>query len=197
MDAAGARALKEYVSGGGTVLMTAFSAKEDEHGQWFETSLPGRLSDVFGLKTHAFYRTESDLTFQLDSAPVAAGVRFYEVLEPAGAAVVARFTNTADHAPALTDNRFGKGHAFYLATESQASVMDPVLKYVLKVAGVQSGPQTPDGVYARVVDGRTLYVNTTQQEQRIAVTGRRTGVITQRVYDRTVVLGPQEADLVQ
>ena len=56
MDAASAKALREYVSGGGTVLMTAFSAKVDEHGQWFETPLPGRLSDVFGLKTNEFYR---------------------------------------------------------------------------------------------------------------------------------------------
>ena len=44
------KALRDYVRNGGTVLMTAFSAKVDEHGQWFNTSLPGRLSDVFGCK---------------------------------------------------------------------------------------------------------------------------------------------------
>ncbi len=55
MDAASAKALRDYVSEGGTVLMTAFSAKVDEHGQWFNSPLPGRLSDVFGLKTNAFY----------------------------------------------------------------------------------------------------------------------------------------------
>src|SRR5581483_919372 len=55
MDAASAHAIRDYVSGGGTVLMTAFSAKVDEHGNWFNTSLPGMLSDVFGLRTSAFY----------------------------------------------------------------------------------------------------------------------------------------------
>ena len=55
MDTASAKALRDYVSAGGTVLMTAFSAKVDEHGQWFDTPLPGLLSDVFGLKTNAFY----------------------------------------------------------------------------------------------------------------------------------------------
>ena len=59
MDAASAQALRDYVSGGGTVLMTALSAKVDEHAQWFETPLPGRLSDVFGLKTNEFYEVES------------------------------------------------------------------------------------------------------------------------------------------
>ena len=42
MDAASTKAIREYVSNGGTVLMTAFSAKVDEHGQWFDTPLPGR-----------------------------------------------------------------------------------------------------------------------------------------------------------
>jgi hypothetical protein len=49
-------------------------------------------------------------------------VHHYEVLEPSTATVVARFTNTSDHAPALTINDFGKGKAIYLATESNPSV---------------------------------------------------------------------------
>lgn len=56
--------------GGGTALMTAFSAKVDEHGQWFDTPQPGRLSDVFGLKTNAFYQLESPLKFALDVGTV-------------------------------------------------------------------------------------------------------------------------------
>jgi len=75
MDAAGAKALRGYVSGGGTVLMTALSAKVDEHTQWFETPLPGRLSDVFGLKTNEFYEVETALTFELDGATVDSGAR--------------------------------------------------------------------------------------------------------------------------
>jgi beta-galactosidase len=34
MDSASAKAIRDYVSAGGTVLMTAFSAKVDEHGLW-------------------------------------------------------------------------------------------------------------------------------------------------------------------
>jgi beta-galactosidase len=196
MDAASAKALRDYVSGGGTVLMTAFSAKVDEHAQWFETPLPGRLSDVFGLKTNEFYRVESALTFELDGKPIASGVRWYEVLEPSSATVVARFTNTPEHSPAVTLNKFGKGNALYLATESKASAVGPVLNYIYRMVGLQPGPKTPDGVYARVVDGRTLYVNTTQREQRIPIEGRRTGIISGREYDGAVILGPQDADLI-
>jgi beta-galactosidase len=64
------------------------------------------------------------------------------------------------------------------------------------MAGIEPGPRTPDGVYARVVDGRTLYVNTMQREQRIPIDGRRKGIISGRIYEGIVILGPQDADLI-
>ena len=196
MDAASADALRNYVSGGGTVLMTALSAKVDEHGQWFSTSLPGRLSDMFGLKTNAFYDSAAPLRFDLQAKSIETGLHRYEVLEPSSATVLARFTNTPDKTPAITINRFGKGHAIYLATASNATAIRPVLDHLYTIAGIQVGPRTPDGVYARMVDGRTLYVNTTNEEKRIPVDGNRRGIVTNRLYPGTVVLGPLESDLV-
>jgi len=197
MDTASAKALRTYVSGGGTVLMTAFSAKVDEHGQWFDTPLPGRLSDVFGLKTNAFYNSPAALSFQLGGDSVETKVHHYEVLEPSTAKVVARFTNTVDHSPAVTINKFGKGNAIYLATESNPSAIGPLMNYLCTVAGIQPGPKTPQGVYARLVDGRTLYVNTTGEEKRIPVTGVKKGIISHREFEQAVILGPLEADLIQ
>jgi len=197
MDPASAKALRDYVNAGGTVLMTAFSAKVDEHGQWFSTPLPGLLSDVFGLKTNAFYQSDQPLIFQLAGTSVTTSLHFYEVLEPSTASVLARFTSTQDRTPAVTINSFGKGHAIYLATESNASAIKSVLESAYNLVGVQPGPRTPEGVFARTVEGRTLYVNTTQTEQRIPMAGTRKGLITNRAYDGTLVLGPQEADLVQ
>jgi beta-galactosidase len=196
MDAASAAALRDYVNGGGTVLMTAFSAKVDEHGQWFDTPLPGRLSDVFGLKTNAFYQAESALKFELDGNSADTGARYYEVLEPSTATVLSRFTNIEDHAPAITVNKFGKGNAIYLATESKAAAIGPVLNYCYRLVGVHLGPRTPDGVFARVIDGRTLYVNTTREEKTLPITGESKGIVSNRVYRGTVILGPQEADLI-
>jgi beta-galactosidase len=51
-DQASADALRRFVSDGGSVVMTAYSAKVDEHAQWLDTPLPWRLSDVFGLKVN-------------------------------------------------------------------------------------------------------------------------------------------------
>ncbi|HEX7730205.1 MAG TPA: beta-galactosidase [Terracidiphilus sp.] len=195
MDRESANALRNYVSGGGTVLMTAYSAKVDEHGLWFDTPLPGRLSDVFGLKTNAFYDQDS-IDFDLEGKSIKSNAHRYEVLEASTAKVLSRFTNTPGRTPAITINTFGKGRAIYLATESDSSAIGPVLAYVSKLAGVQPGPSTPEGVFARVVEGRTLLVNTTMQEKTIPISGNRRGVITNREYEGKVVLGPQEVDLI-
>jgi beta-galactosidase len=196
MDERSANALREYVTNGGTVLMTALSAKVDEHGQWFNTPVPGRLSDVFGLKTNAFYDSPA-LKFDLDGKTIETNVHWYEVLEPSTATVLATFANIAGNPPALTLNRFGKGKSLYLATESNISAMGPVVSYVLKLSGIPKGPETPDGVYARTVESRVLYVNTTGEQKRIWVDGTKRGLITNRVYSGAVVLGPLESDLVQ
>src|SRR5450755_3457975 len=190
MDAASAKAIRDYVSGGGVVLMTAFSAKVDEHGQWFDTPLPGRLSDVFGLKSNAFYDAAAALGFQLGGDSIETRVHHYEVLEPSTATVVARFTNTPDHSPAVTVNKFGKGNAIYLATESSSSSIEPLMNYLYKIAGIQPGPKTPEGVYARVVDGRTLFVNTSGEQKSIPIPSARKGIISNRVFEGTVILGP-------
>ena len=196
MDEASAKNLRYYVSSGGTVLMTAYSAKEDEHALWFDTTLPGRLSDVFGLKTNAFYEWGA-LSFELNGQAIETKAHRYEVLEPSTASVAARLTKVPGNVPALTINKFGKGTAAYLATESVPSAMGPVLQYLGKLAGVQPGPETPEGVYAREVDGRTLYVNTTGEEKRIPIHESKKGIVSGRLYEGTITLPPQDADLVQ
>ncbi len=195
MDSASASAIRNYVAGGGTVVMTAFSAKVDEHGQWFHTPLPGGLTDVFGLTTNAFYTADQNLEFSWNNAGVQSDAREYELLEPETASVLATFSNIPGRPAAVSLNRFGKGKAIYVATDSRKSVMAPVLKTIMADAGVSAGPATPEGVYARVVAGRTLYTNTTTIEQRIPITGSRQGILSGRQFEGEIVLAPWDADL--
>lgn len=197
MDEASAKALRDYVSNGGTVLMTAFSAKVDEHGLWFDTPLPGRLSDVFGLRTAEFYSPNDLPEFELNGKTSTASIRFYEVLEPKTAQTLATFSNMPGHPPAVTVNKFGKGQAIYLAAPAQPSLIEPIMNSLLGPLGIQRGPRTPVGVYARVVDGRTLYVNTTDEEKSVVVGAKAHGVLSHQSYDGEMKLGPYQVDLVE
>lgn len=197
MDAASAIAIRDYVNNGGTVVMTALSAKVDENGLWFDKPLPGRLSDVFGLRTAQFYQPEQLPEFELGKVTAKASIHFYEVLEPHTAHTLASFSNLPGHPPAITVNRFGKGQAIYLAVPGQASMVGPLVRSLYDSLGIHPGPKTPEGVYARVVDGRTLYVNTTEQEKDIDVGAHAHGVLSRKSYAGELKLGPYQAELVE
>jgi beta-galactosidase len=177
--------------------MTAFSSKVNETAQWYDTPLPGRLADVFGLKTKEFYQRDAPLTGSIGGAEFKTSIHFYEVLEPSTAKVVARFSNVEGAPPVVTVNRFGKGRAIYVATAAQPSIMQPLYRSLYAELGIAPGPKTPDGVYARAVDGRVLYVNTTSAAQDIPLEGQKHGVLSGASWTGNLHLAPNGVELVQ
>ena len=192
-----ADAVRRYVANGGTVIMTGYSAKVDETGKWFGTPLPGRLTDVFGLRTNEFYRSEQPLKLQFDGQMRTGTDNYYEVLELGTATPLARFENTPQGSPAITINKFGKGQAIYLATAAQPAFIEPLIRSLYSRLGIARGPETPDGVVARVVDGRTLYVNTNNAPAIVTFAGTKKGILTKKDYSREINLPPYGAELLQ
>ena len=197
MDTASAEAIRNYVRNGGTVIMTALSAKVDETNQWFDTPLPGRLSDVFGIRTAEFYRPSVPPEISLNGNKEKTSIGFYEVLEPRTATTMATFTNTPEKTSAITVNNYGKGRAIYVAVPAQMSVLAPLVRSLYESLSIQKGPETPSGVYARVVEGRTLYVNTTSEEKSLSIPGSKRGVISGAIYEGVIRLKAYDADLVE
>ncbi len=197
MDERSALAIRRYVQQGGTVVMTAFSAKVDEHNQWFATPLPGRLDDVFGIRTSEFYRPRVRPEVSFEGRILRASIDFYEVLEPRSARTLAAFTNTPERSPAVTVNDYGKGRAIYVAVPAQPEILGPLLRSLYASVGVEKGPSTPAGIRARVVEGRTLYVNTTGEPVEIGLAGDKEGLISGKRYKGVLWLEPYGADLLQ
>ena len=197
MDTASAAAIRTYVHNGGTVIMTALSAKVDENSQWFDTPLPGRLNDVFGIRTSEFYRPSTPPEINLNGKTEKATIDFYEVLEPRTANTLALFTNTPEKSPAITVNNYGKGRAIYLAVPAQMAILAPLVRSLYAPLAIAKGPETPSGVYARVVEGRTLYVNTTDEEKILPIRGSKRGIVSGASYEGVIRLKPYDVDLVE
>jgi beta-galactosidase len=196
LDAASTANLRKFVANGGTAIMTAQSAKVNDHNQWHDTLLPGGLSDVFGLRTSAFYNA-GVLETSLGGAEIKAGTGAYEVLEPSTAEVLARFGNVDGKVPAITVNRFGKGRAIYVATAAQPQIMQPLYRQLYASLDITPGPKTPDGVYARAVDGRILYVNTTGEGRDVQLDGTMIGVLSGKRWSGVLHLEPLGVDLLE
>jgi beta-galactosidase len=84
-----------------------------------------------------------------------------------------------------------------LAAPAQPSLIDPLVRSLYGPLGIHIGPETPDGVYARVVDGRTLYVNTTDEEKDVTVGLKVHGILSHQTYNGKMKLGPYQVDLVE
>jgi beta-galactosidase len=196
LDAASTANLRKFVSDGGTVIMTAQSAKVNDHNQWHDTPLPGGLTDVFGLRTNAFYNAGT-LQTTIAGEEVKAELGAFEVLEPSTAEVLARFANVDGQTPSITVNKFGKGRAIYVATAAHPQLMRPLYRQLYASLGIEPGPKTPEGVSARVVNGRTLYVNTTGEPRDVAIDGTRTGVLGGKRWTGTLRLEPLGIELLE
>jgi beta-galactosidase len=196
LDAASTARLREFVAAGGTVIMTAQSAKVNDNNQWHDTPLPGGLTDVFGLRTSAFYNAGT-LQTTVAGAEVKAELGRYEVLEPSTAEVLARFDNVDGKTPAITLNRYGQGRAIYVATAAHPQLMRPLYRELYASLGLAPGPKTPEGVYARVVAGRTLYVNTTGETRDVAIGDTMNGVLSGKRWTGMLHLEPLGVDLLE
>lgn len=197
MDQESAKAVRDYVAKGGTVIMTGYSAKVDETGKWFETPLPGRLSDVFGLRTNEFYRHWAPLEIDYGGEVLKGSDPYYEILELGTAKPLATFTNTLEKSVAISVNKYGKGRAIYVAAAPQAGLLGPLVRSLYADLGIVRGPVTPDGVVARVVEGRTFYVNTDNAPKSVAIDGTKTGIFSKKRYQGTLDLPSYGIELLQ
>ena len=85
--------------------------------------------------------------------------------------------NTPEKSSAVAINHYGKGQAIYLATAAVPSIIGPLVRALYSSLRIERGPETPAGVYARVVEGRTLYVNTTTTTRSLNLEGTKSGVL--------------------
>jgi beta-galactosidase len=75
--------------------------------------------------------------------------------------------------------------------------MRALLRRLYASVGIEPGPRTPEGVYARAVDGRVLYVNTNNAPTDVAIDGAMNGVLSGRRFNGTLRLEPRGADLLE
>jgi beta-galactosidase len=94
-------------------------------------------------------------------------------------------------------NKFGKGRAFYLATESSPSAVAGALEVVKRTVGIEDGPVTPEGVYARVMGDRTLYINTNYNDITFSTDGTKMGLLSRKTFEGSITLPAKGADLIQ
>ncbi|MEU4714847.1 beta-galactosidase [Micromonospora purpureochromogenes] len=171
---ADAEALRRYVDGGGTALVTYFSGIVDEHDHIRLGGYPGAFRDLLGVRTEEFFPLREGERVRLDDGATADV--WTEWLHPEGAEVLASYADgPLPGVAALTRHRVGRGTAWYVGTRLDEAATDRLVARLLAEAGARPPVAAPTGVeVVRRRDGDRSWlfvINHTDAEVRLEVTG--------------------------
>lgn len=210
MDKATAQKIRNYVQNGGTVIMTANSALVDTTGQYFRSTLPGMLSDVFGIRIAGFEETEpmneisrkgyagKRLQFSYKGKTVDVESARFDVIYSQGADVIGNLTSLHKDYPIMTINKFGKGKAIYVGLPAGGNVLGGIVDELIDELNIKKGPQVPSGVMARQIDeNHFLYLNTTCNPQEIKMNRKSESVLFDKKYSGNFIIAPFEPEFIE
>lgn len=175
-----AQNLEQFVERGGTLLTTFYSGIVNQDGHVTQIGYPGELRKLLGIHVEEFDPLTPQMT---NHVVIEEGTLrgtydcsvWGELIHLEGAQAIGVFAEDYyANGPALTVNKFGQGHAYYIATQGNEELLKKLAQELCKQAQVTPVLETPAGVEAtrRVRDeGRSIYflLNYTQQEQRITL----------------------------
>lgn len=173
---AGAEALRQFVAGGGVLVVSFGSGLVDVAGQVRLGGYPGALRDLLGIRIEEFFPLPDGETVPLSSG--ARGRTWTELMEVTSAQAVASYAAgpLAGH-PAITRNDLGQGSAWYLSTQLDDAAHDQVIAAALAAARlapeVPGLPASVEAVRRRSSDGRSwLFVlNHTSEPVTVPASG--------------------------
>ena len=210
MDEPTAAKIREYVHQGGTVVMTGYSAMVDERGQVFSSTLPGRLSDVFGIRVSGFEETGQfnelsrlglkggALRLSYNGHDIDCQAPWFDVIHPLGATVLGQIVSLDQDYPIVTSYHYGAGTAIYVGLPARENVLGPILGDLIDRLGIDTGPVVPAGVMARRIDSNhLLYLNLEGTAKRIGLKGKARSILHDRDYVGAFTLEPYQPEFVE
>ena len=131
--------LAAYVEGGGHLVVTYFSGTVDEDDRIHLGGYPGPLRDLLGLTVEEFSPLPHDASVRVDSPLLGPGTcdTWLEDLRVTEAEVVASYADgPLSGVPAVTRRPHGQGAAWYVATRTDPTLTDALVREVVTGAGV-------------------------------------------------------------
>lgn len=210
MDEHTASKIRAFVENGGTVIMTANSAIVDTTGQVFATTLPGLLSDVFGIRVAGFEETEpmneisrkgfkdKKLEFTYKSKAVETESARFDIIDAKSAKVLGQITSLDKDYPAMTLNKFGKGQAIYVGLPAKGEVLGSLLDDLIDELGIKKGPDVPSGIMARQIDEKHyLYLNVSAETKEIKMGSKSKSILFDKEYNGNFTIAPYEPEFIE
>jgi beta-galactosidase len=194
------RRIERYVEQGGTFVTSYFSGMVDENNRAWLGGYPGPLRQTLGIWVEEFDplpvgKTNTLLSTQeMDGWEGSYRCDFWcEVLHLEGAHALSTFgEDFYAGRPAITENEFGEGRAFYIATRPEAACLDNLLALLEMQLGLSAPLEVPNGV--EVIQRQSeqasyiFLLNHQQHAQMVTLPQPMRDVLTQQIYEQNVLL---------
>lgn len=143
--------LRQYVSDGGSVIMTGYSAMLDENGQVFSCTRPGLLNDLFGIRISGFERPDEK--------------SYFETIELRGAEALK--CDDMSGRCLVSCHAYGKGKAYYTSAQMDHLIVAQLIREIAAETGISLPVKVPHEIQARAIsDGQFFFVNTSDHPVR-------------------------------
>ena len=201
---ASAKNINQYVENGGNLLMSFFSGIVDENEHIRLGGYPARFKEMLGLVVEEFapYSETHHNSIRTNDGKQFKCSLWGDVINLNGAeTIVAAFEQDYySGKPAITQNIFGKGNAFYVGTDLDPAGMGWLLEHVCKIAGVQS-TSVPAGVEVlHRTDGKSEFVfilNYSDQKATVPLQGSGTDLLTGNKVGNSLELEPKGVAIIR
>ena len=161
-----AKNLENFVSRGGTLVMTFFSGIVDQHDRVTLGGYPGELRKLLGIYVEEFDPWTPAMTNEINikEGPLRGTypcTLWGEVVHLEGAHALGTFVSDYyAQSSALTLNHFGEGRAYYIATQPSDELVNGLTDMLCHDADISPIMDVPGGVEVTMraqADGRILY----------------------------------------
>ncbi len=210
MDKITAQKVRDFVYGGGTVVMTSYSAVVDTSNQVFSITRPGLLDDVFGIRIGSYEETEnmneiSRMSYKGKQLQVSYKEKYivtesprFDIIEPKGSEILGKITSLDKDYPVITANKFGKGRAIYIGLPARAEVLSPLIDDLINELSIKKGPDVPAGVLARQVDNKHyIYLNLSGETKEIQMKGSTRSILYDKEYKGNFTIAAFEPEFIE
>lgn len=151
-----AERIEAFVAGGGTFVTTYFSGVVDENDLAYE-GYPGPLRRVLGIwveEIDALYEGQTNEIVMADESGRYRCAHLCDIVHLEGARAPATYGGDFYKGmPALTENAFGSGHAYYIASDPEDRFLDDFYGGLLLHHGIEPLLDAPPGVEVTVRQG--------------------------------------------
>jgi beta-galactosidase len=190
--------------------MTGYSALVDSTNKVFESTRPGLLSDVFGIRVASYEETEvmneisrisykgKKMQINYKGKNIDSEFPRFDIIEPKGAEILGSITSLDKDYPVITSNKYGKGRAIYIGLSVKDEVLSPLIDDLIVQLSIKNSPNVPEGVMARQIDkNHILYYNVSGEPKEIQMKGNSRSILYDKDYKGNFTIAPYEPEFVE